>query len=101
MTDKQTLLDQPTDEQVEAVAMAIFDNRYQSLNERARAAISTIQPPEGYVMVPVEPTEAMMFAGSDAETSTELEKPPAFRSRIVYKAMIAASPTKAEGKNDA
>lgn len=36
----------------------------------------------------MRPDDAMMFAGGNAEDCTEIEKPSAFRARIVWKAML-------------
>lgn len=45
-------------------------------------------PPEGYVLVPVEPTEAMEFAGGEAQSrSIGSFGEPA----LVYRAMLAAA----------
>lgn len=45
-----------------------------------REAIAALTPPEGFVLVPVEPTEAMVDAGRECG------------SKFVYERMIAARP---------
>lgn len=48
-------------------------------------------PPEGYVLVPVEPTEAMLGSGNEAESESK------FASEI-YTAMIYARPEVPDGR---
>lgn len=47
--------------------------------------IAALTRPEGYVLVPVEPTEAMVEAGNEAESESKF----AFE---IYDAMLAARP---------
>lgn len=49
------------------------------------AIIAALTPPEGYVLVPVQPTGAMVEAGDEAEGECK------FASEI-YSAMLAARP---------
>lgn len=64
-------------------------------NQMALAAIrAALTPPEGYVLVPVEPTEAMLAAGGDAE-QIHVEwgvDPYVENSHEVWGAMLAARP---------
>jgi hypothetical protein len=46
-----------------------------------------------HAVVPKMPTQEMMFAGSEADATTEIEKAPAFRARIIYLAMLNAQPS--------
>ena len=57
----------------------IIDGFKQANNDLAKAAIR----PDGYVLVPVEPTEAMLNAGLDANVVPHPED--------IYKAMISAA----------
>lgn len=61
------------------------------MTEYAMAAIAALTPPEGYVLVPVEPTEAMLDAVEGACVGGQ--KSPRHRtSRLRYKAMLSARP---------
>lgn len=58
------------------------------------ALVAALTPPEGYVLVPVEPTEAMLAAGGDAE-QIHVEwgvDPHVANSVEVWAAMLAARP---------
>ncbi|MFT2796081.1 hypothetical protein [Serratia sp. N21D137] len=48
--------------------------------------------PDGYKLVPVEPTEAMINAGREIDSSP-LNMSPRHRVELIYRAMLAAAPT--------
>lgn len=48
--------------------------------------------PEGYALVPVEPTEAMVSAGYGALPDCSCTEGDMWRAKLVYKAMLAAAP---------
>lgn len=52
-----------------------------------RAIVAALTPPEGYVLVPVDPTEAMRNAGLEAGDGHDWEGP-----ETVWAAMIFARP---------
>ena len=54
-------------------------------SEALGTIIAALTPPEGYVLVPVEPTPVMTSAGWDAEACTA-------EVRDIYAAMLAARP---------
>jgi hypothetical protein len=54
----------------------------------------------GLAVVPVEPTEGMIVAGRDADNDASASPfwiPPEQTARMVYAAMLAASPLRGEG----
>ena len=51
-----------------------------------------IAPPNGYVLVPVEPTLSMRQAGNDAFPEAPLSITCGELSAIIYKAMLASVP---------
>lgn len=56
-----------------------------------RAIVAALTPAEGWVLVPVEPTEAMKVAGS--MWNTEMDQPPEFSALMsIWKDMLAARP---------
>jgi hypothetical protein len=65
----------------------------------AQAALAAIEA-QGLAVVPVEPTEAMVRAGRDAENDAQNSPfwlPPEQIALMVYAAMLAASPLRGEG----
>lgn len=50
-----------------------------------RAVIAALTPPDGFVLVPVEPTEAMCEAGNEAESECRF-------AEEIYADMLAARP---------
>ena len=46
--------------------------------------------PEGYVMVPVEPTEAMIYAGREADRGWQYSNSEENGLAVIYKAMLSA-----------
>lgn len=58
-----------------------------------RRFIEQSQPvPEGYALVPVEPTREMLVDGAKTARDFLWEAGPYPRSRAVYRAMLAAAP---------
>ncbi|WP_422507168.1 hypothetical protein [Stenotrophomonas sp. GZD-301] len=53
-----------------------------------RAIVAALTPPEGYVLVPVEPTKQMM----DAAIPPGLQDQSGRRQRALWNAMLAARP---------
>lgn len=91
-----------TDEDVERVARAIEarevgDDNYfvrgADAVELARAALSAMprHVPEGWVLVPKEPTEDMVLAGRNSPLVTPISNPRQTYDNI-YTAMLAAAP---------
>lgn len=55
------------------------------------AIIAALTPPEGYVLVPVEPTDAMKTAGS--MWNTEMDECPTYEAlNNIWRDMLAARP---------
>ena len=88
-------------EAAEGAFLRVFDTDRPAallhLNEALRQAIIAYlaaMKAEGFVMVPVEPTEAMRRAGATADNDAQASPfwiPPEQSSLMVYAAMIAAS----------
>ena len=47
--------------------------------------------PEGYVLVPVEPTEAMIYAGREADRDWQYSNSEENGLAVIYKAMLSAA----------
>ena len=62
--------------------------------DAARQAPPAAAVPEGYALVPVEPTEAMQEAGEIAIDRWWNERTPESSSVVVYLAMLAAAERK-------
>ena len=58
----------------------------------SRIEAEGIAPPDGWVLVPSEPTVGMKAAGNDAFPVTPFEITCGELSKILYKAMLAAAP---------
>lgn len=55
------------------------------------AIVAALTPPEGYVLVPVEPTDAMKTAGS--MWNTEMDESPTYEAlNKIWRDMLAARP---------
>lgn len=69
-----------------------YDNYTAALLNKARAALASVSAPPGFVLVPVEPTEAMIEAGCKAciyDYDTGFERDESMPD--IYRAMIAAA----------
>lgn len=55
---------------------------------------NTRTPPEGYVLVPVEPTPSMVLNGADAVAQCELAMRESTTAERCYKAMLSAAEVK-------
>lgn len=53
--------------------------------------------PEGWKLVPIEPTERMLDVG---ESNYQYGEPSSYKAGLVYKAMLNAAPTNTEVGND-
>lgn len=60
------------------------------------AAAGAWQPPEGYVLVPKEPTDAMDKAGAYERELFDPRHNDVIVARAIYRAMLAAAPIAAE-----
>lgn len=54
-------------------------------NQAMQAIIAALTPPEGFVLVPMEPTNAMRAAGDEAENECKF-------AAEIYAAMVSARP---------
>jgi len=63
---------------------------------RVEKQAGNVQVPEGWKLVPVEPTEAMIAAGEAADDDSIIEHPFYVATKI-YKAMLSAAPSTKEG----
>ena len=81
-----------TDEAV-AVAMAIALLKAQAAQPAHAHAIDT--SPEGWQLVPVEPMEAMLDAGQNAQLFSASKR----SAHLVYQAMLSAAPSTKEQSN--
>ncbi|WP_019658963.1 hypothetical protein [Stenotrophomonas hibiscicola] len=81
-------------------ANKIRQGRPAMFREELRAIITALTPPEGYVLVPVEPTEAMLRAGGwveppDSHGQEYIEKQGAAQC---WKLMMNARPEVPDGR---
>lgn len=57
-----------------------------------------VMPPPGYVLVPVEPTEAMKIAGIDAYFDSQDDPTEAELYALIWSAMISSRPSNEGGE---
>lgn len=75
---------------------AIQNGRYMSIAYRVRALASAQPAPQGWKLVPVEPTDEMLSAGQDAQNRAVYRRPQPVGKEwggVYYRAMIAAAPS--------
>ena len=85
----------PTARIVEKVAQALYDGMNAPTDEQAATAITAhleALEAEGWVLRPVEATEAMMDAAWEAPPDTNCVGPLSTSMRVVWDAMCAAAP---------
>lgn len=68
-------------------AAVVRDGEY-DLNPSMRALVAVLTPPDGYVLVPMVPTKAMVDASVPAASQDQTGR----RQRAVWDAMLAARP---------
>lgn len=96
------LVDEPVDDILSIDWEGLLEDTQEHYRIRARAAISTFAVPEGWKLVPVEPTAAMTTAGHtawmrkahDIFSATPTEHPEDGNGPMgyAYRAMLSAAP---------
>lgn len=92
----EEFVDVPEDQKEELMRVVRMVERAHGISEYALAARQQAQVPEGFVLVPVEPTPEMKTAGLNVEVYQDSPPEPESLTwaevRAIYRAMLSAAP---------